>query len=80
MDGTRIRLLGPVDLIRDGVPGDVPGRSRRTLLAVLSLRIDEIVSRDQLVDALWPGRQTTSIIVYHSSATATMPGRCKVKC
>ena len=55
MDGTRIRLLGPVDLLRDGVPDDVPGRSLRTLLAILSLRIDEVVSRGQLVEALWPG-------------------------
>ena len=55
MDGTRIRLLGPVDLLRDGVPEDVPGRSLRTLVAVLSLRIGEVVSRDQLVEALWPG-------------------------
>ncbi|HET7014568.1 MAG TPA: BTAD domain-containing putative transcriptional regulator [Streptosporangiaceae bacterium] len=55
MDGTRIRLLGPVDLLRNGVPDDVPGRSLRTLVAVLSLRIGEVVSRDQLVEALWPG-------------------------
>jgi DNA-binding SARP family transcriptional activator/tetratricopeptide (TPR) repeat protein len=55
MDGIRIRLLGPVDLLRDGVPGEVPGRSLRTLLAMLSLRIDEIVSLDQLVEVLWPG-------------------------
>ena len=59
MDGTRIRLLGPVDLLRDGVPDDVPGRSLRTLLAILSLRIDEVVSRDQLVEALY-GRQNRS--------------------
>src|SRR4030088_3085711 len=62
MDGTRIRLLGPVDLLRDGVPGDVPGRSLRTLLAVLSLRIDEVVSRDQLVEALWPGRAPATAV------------------
>jgi DNA-binding SARP family transcriptional activator/tetratricopeptide (TPR) repeat protein len=62
MDGTRIRLLGPVDLLRDGVPEDVPGRSLRTLVAVLSLRIGEVVSRDQLVEALWPGRAPATAV------------------
>ena len=62
MDGTRIRLLGPADLLRDGVPDDVPGRSLRTLLAILSLRIDQVVSRDQLVAALWPGRAPATAV------------------
>ena len=44
------------------MPDDVPGRSLRTLLAVLSLRIDEVVSRDQLIEALWPGRAPATAV------------------
>lgn len=49
----QVRLLGPVDVIVDGVPQTVPGLRRRAVLATLALRVGEVVGTDQLIDAVW---------------------------
>jgi DNA-binding SARP family transcriptional activator len=56
MDVVPIRLLGPVAVVAGGGLESVRGRSARTVLAVLSLRPGQVVSQDQLIDALWPER------------------------
>ncbi|WP_194244028.1 AfsR/SARP family transcriptional regulator [Nonomuraea phyllanthi] len=47
------RILGPVDLWRDGRPFPIVGQKQRTLLAVLVLKADQVVSHDRLLAALW---------------------------
>ncbi|MGC7097346.1 alpha/beta fold hydrolase [Amycolatopsis lurida] len=49
----RVRILGPVDVLVDGVPREVRGFRRKAVLAVLALRAGEIVSTDRLIDAVW---------------------------
>src|SRR5215475_16188238 len=49
----QVRLLGPVDVMVDGDPRPVRGLRRKAVLAVLALRGGEIVSTDQLADAVW---------------------------
>ena len=51
--GTEIRILGPVELWRDGGPVHVGGPRQRALLLLLALRANEVVSSDMLVDELF---------------------------
>jgi DNA-binding SARP family transcriptional activator len=49
-----LRILGPLEVCDDsGQPVKLPAGRERVLLAVLALRRGEVVSTDQLVDALW---------------------------
>jgi len=50
------RILGPLEVIEDGQALDLGGRKQRTLLAVLLLHANEVVSSDSLIEALWPER------------------------
>src|SRR6202035_5439461 len=53
---TRIEVLGPLRLTRDGMPVDAPELRRarvRQLLSVLVLR--PVLTRDQAIELLWPG-------------------------
>ena len=47
------RLLGPLEVSRNGEPVPVDGPHLRALLAILLLRANTPVSRDRLVDDLW---------------------------
>lgn len=47
------RLLGPFEVLRAGETVVVPGRRRRTLLALLVLRRNRVVSMDALIADLW---------------------------
>ena len=50
-----LRLLGPIEVERDGVAPALGGQKPRALLAVLALEPARVVSVDRLVEALWPG-------------------------
>ncbi len=47
------RILGPLEVVADGKPLDVGGRKQRTLLAMLLIEANQVVSSDRLIDALW---------------------------
>ena len=47
------RLLGPLEVLADGVPINLGGRQRRTLLAVLLVNAGQTVSTDRLIEELW---------------------------
>ncbi|TDE41393.1 AfsR/SARP family transcriptional regulator [Nonomuraea mesophila] len=47
------RLLGPLTVERGGSVVDVGGLQQRVMLALLLLRAGQVVSSDELVDALW---------------------------
>lgn len=49
----RVRLLGPVDVITDGVSQPVGGLRRKAVLAVLALHPGEVVRSGRLADVLW---------------------------
>ncbi|QKW20956.1 winged helix-turn-helix domain-containing protein [Kitasatospora sp. NA04385] len=46
-------VLGALEVRRDGVPVDVPGRRQQRLLALLLLDIGRVVPSDRLIDNLW---------------------------
>jgi predicted ATPase/DNA-binding SARP family transcriptional activator len=50
----RVAVLGPLRLVVDGEPVDVPGPKRRAVLALLALAEGRTVTVDHLLDALWP--------------------------
>ena len=49
-------LLGPLEVAAAGDPLPLRGRRERALLAYLLLHVNEVVSRDRLVDFLWGER------------------------
>ncbi|MDX6742013.1 BTAD domain-containing putative transcriptional regulator [Actinocorallia sp. A-T 12471] len=51
----QVRLLGPVDVVVDGVELPLPGLRRKAVLARLALRPGEVVGVDGLIDAVWDG-------------------------
>lgn len=51
----RVRLLGPVGLVVDGVVRPVAGLRRQALLAVLALHGGRPVSADMLLEVVWEG-------------------------
>ncbi|NKE62159.1 AfsR/SARP family transcriptional regulator, partial [Lentzea sp. PSKA42] len=53
------RVLGSLEVLRDGVPISVPAGLGRVLLATLLLRPNQFVSVDELVDRLWDGEPPT---------------------
>ena len=56
----RVEVLGPLRLVVDGAPVDVPGPKRRAVLALLALAEGRTVPVDHLVDALWPSEAPES--------------------
>ena len=49
-------LLGPLEVRANGITLAVGGAKQRALLAILLLRANEVVSRDRLLEELWPDR------------------------
>ncbi|GGS50172.1 SARP family transcriptional regulator [Planobispora rosea] len=50
------RVLGPVDICRDGRSIAIVGPKQRTLLALLVLQTNRVVSHDRMLTALWGGQ------------------------
>ncbi|WP_394618664.1 tetratricopeptide repeat protein [Lentzea sp. JNUCC 0626] len=53
------RLLGPLEVLRDGVEVTVPSAKQRVVLATLLLRANQVVTLDELIDRLWEGDTPT---------------------
>lgn len=64
------RLLGPLEVLRDGRPIALGGAKQRSLVAVLLLHANQLVSADRLIDELWgdepPATAAKTIQVYVS--------------
>src|SRR5215203_1604514 len=60
------RLLGPVEAVRDHRPLPLGGAKPRALLAFLVLHANEVVSRDRLIEALWPERAPDELLLTRS--------------
>ncbi len=50
------RILGPIEVSSEGGPVTLGGGRQRAVLALLLLRLGEVVSTEQLVEELWAGR------------------------
>ena len=65
------KALGPLEVSQDERPVDITAPKQRTVLAVLLLSANQVVSFDRLIDHLWgddaPPRATATLQVYISS-------------
>ena len=53
------RVLGPLEVLHDGVPVSVPAGRGLVLLATLLLRPNQFVTVDELIDRVWDGDPPT---------------------
>src|SRR6266513_999318 len=64
------RILGPLEVLSDERVLDVGGGKQRSVLALLLLHANEVVSSDRLIDELWPHEpppSATKIVQVHVS-------------
>jgi len=63
-----IRVLGPLEVVIDGRPVDLPSAKARLVLAALVVRANEVVSTDRLFEVLWgaqpPGSAANTLQTY----------------
>jgi predicted ATPase/DNA-binding SARP family transcriptional activator len=52
----RFKILGPVAAEADGGPVRLGGPRQRALVALLLVHANEVVSRDSIIDSLWPDK------------------------
>jgi DNA-binding SARP family transcriptional activator len=53
MTTTRVRILGPIDIVGPYGPEQVPGRRRKAVLTALALEPGRVVAVDRLVELVW---------------------------
>src|SRR5215208_6879549 len=54
--GVEFRVLGPLEVLQGDRLVRVGGARQRSLLALMLIRANELVSTDQLIEELWRGR------------------------
>jgi DNA-binding SARP family transcriptional activator len=74
------RLLGPLEVVDDDRPLELGGARQRSLLALLLMHANELVTTDQLIDQIWggtpPARAGKNVQVYVSRLRKILdPGR-----
>ncbi|TQN41958.1 putative ATPase [Blastococcus colisei] len=73
-----IRVLGPVEVLTDGVPHPVPAAGERELLTLLALSAGRVVAASALIDALWgedlPGNPDNALQVRVSKLRRAFAG------
>jgi len=76
------RILGPIEVLDDGVPVDLGAPKQRAVLAVLLLHANEVVSADRLVDLVWgedpPRTAAHSVQIYVSELRKAFGGNGEV--
>jgi YVTN family beta-propeller protein len=72
------RILGPLDVVRDGSPIPLGGAKQRAVLAVLVLHAGEIVPLERLIDDVWgddpPASVENALQVYVSRLRRAVAG------
>ena len=58
----QFRLLGPLEVCRDGEPLRLGGERQRALLALLLVHANELVRTEALVDQLFGGERSASVV------------------
>ncbi len=70
------RILGPLEVVRDGQLVPLAGQKQRALLAALIVRANEVVSTDRLIDDVWgedpPRTAATSLQNFVSQLRKTL--------
>ena len=58
--GIEYRILGPLEVVVDGVARHIPGAKCRALLSLLALRAGQAIGRDRLIEEVWAGAAPAS--------------------
>ncbi len=53
MSAIDVRILGPLEVVRDGAVVRLRGARQREIAALLAVHVNEVVRRDTLIDELW---------------------------
>lgn len=73
------RVLGPLEVVEDGVALRLGGPRPRALLAALLMETDRFVSRDRLIDELWgddpPATAENALQAQVAALRRLLPGR-----
>ena len=73
-----LRILGPIEAVRDGEPVDLGTAKERALMALLALNANRVVSAEHLADDLWggepPAQAATTLRVYVSHLRKALAG------
>ncbi|MFC4082238.1 AfsR/SARP family transcriptional regulator [Amycolatopsis samaneae] len=73
----KLRVLGPVEAVREGRLVALGGQKPRTLLAALLLAEEALVTSDRLIDVIWderaPATASASLHTYVSSLRKALP-------
>jgi DNA-binding SARP family transcriptional activator len=74
------RILGPLEAWANGAQLSIPSRQQRTLLALLVINANRVLSADRIVEDVWNGRPPgsgTKALAFHVSRLrdALAPGR-----
>ena len=78
MSTCEFRVLGPLEVERDGAPIDVGAPKERALLLFLLLSADTVVSTDRIVDALWgdaPPASSAKLVQHYVAQLRSKLGR-----
>src|SRR5437868_12248307 len=76
------RILGPLEVTVDERALDLGGHKQRTLLALLLLEANRVVSSDRLIDALWeeePPATAGKALQVHISQLRKLLGKDRVQ-
>src|SRR6516162_7381196 len=72
------RILGPVEVVNDGRLVALGSLKQRALLVILLLHVNEVVSRERLIDDLWgeqpPETAEASLHTYVSQLRKVLEG------
>src|SRR6188768_1104609 len=72
------RILGPLEVLRDGRRVELAGGRQRAILAILLLHRGEVMSVDRIIDELWgeqaPETATKTVQVYVSRLRKALGG------
>ncbi len=73
------RILGPTEVLKDGVAIDIGPRQQRALLALLLLNVNRVVSTDRILEEFWPddleGKEKTLWVYISRLRSALEPDR-----
>ena len=77
--GIDFRVLGPLEVVEDGVSLRLGGPRPRALLAALLVETDRFISRDRLIDELWgdepPATAENALQAQVAALRRLLPGR-----
>src|SRR3954471_6170959 len=72
-----IRILGPLEVVDGDRVAALGGAKPRALLAVLVLHLNEVVTRERLIEEIWsdaaPATAAKSVQVYVSALRRSLP-------